>query len=319
MTAATTTQGKWSEHESLLLQQAYQMYHNGPDRRWANMSEWLISKRVFRCPTQIRHLWQKTQCPTLRTGRFDSDEDKRLVEAVTAQLREQKAVSWQVVADAVSCRSSKQCREHWINVLDPTLNRTAFTAEEDATLLSLTRGCKHIQWSTVAQHFDRRPAQWCRKRYLALTSSKRKSPTTLQVQGGNTATVTRRKRRRLSAESSNVDLGLGNLPVQPHDCSQPQKRQTASSYVYSPTCVEVIAVMIREAAPIAIATGLDRHTPRSRDTILIDAMLEGTASIVGGFLEDDDDLSSSSGCLSSEASISISDFDLDVFIAADLA
>jgi hypothetical protein len=81
--------------------------------------------------------------------------------------------------------------------------------------------------------------------------------------------------------------------------------------------VEVIAVMIREAAPIAIATGLERHTPRSRDDILIDAMLEGAASIVDGFLEDDDDLSSS-GCLSLEASISISDFDLDVFIAADL-
>jgi hypothetical protein len=36
------------------------------------------------------------------------------------------------------CRNALKCREKWVNVLDPTINRDEFTPEEDRLLLELT-------------------------------------------------------------------------------------------------------------------------------------------------------------------------------------
>lgn len=44
---------------------------------------------------------------------------------------------WGVVASYIANRSSKQCRERWHNQLDPTVNKNAWTADEEARLCEL--------------------------------------------------------------------------------------------------------------------------------------------------------------------------------------
>ena len=48
-------------------------------------------------------------------------------------------VKWSVVASNIPGRRGKQCRERWCNNLDPTLNHSRFTSEEDKTLYNLQK------------------------------------------------------------------------------------------------------------------------------------------------------------------------------------
>ena len=77
----------------------------------------------------------------------------------------------------MTCRDAMQCREKWINVLDPYLNRGEFTAEEDELLLKM---CDDINrnisletddtkyWSKIALQFPNRTDNQLYKRWLKL-------------------------------------------------------------------------------------------------------------------------------------------------------
>ena len=44
---------------------------------------------------------------------------------------------WRAIAEAVGTRNATRCRERWENHLNPEINKSDFTAEEDAYLLAL--------------------------------------------------------------------------------------------------------------------------------------------------------------------------------------
>jgi len=52
------------------------------------------------------------------------------------------------VAEAVDTRDRKDCRERWVYQLNPEINKSEFTAEEDAYLLALPQTGK---WWSVAR------------------------------------------------------------------------------------------------------------------------------------------------------------------------
>ena len=57
---------------------------------------------------------------------------------------------WGVVASYIVHRSSKQCRERWHNQLDPTVNKNAWTAEEEAKLCALHERHGNC-WATITR------------------------------------------------------------------------------------------------------------------------------------------------------------------------
>ena len=63
-------------------------------------------------------------------------EDDKLVEA-RRKLLASNDFTWVKVAEEVGTRSAARCRERWLNQLNPEINKSEFTAEEDAYLLAL--------------------------------------------------------------------------------------------------------------------------------------------------------------------------------------
>ena len=55
---------------------------------------------------------------------------------------EKYGTKWSAVAQMVPCRTSTQCRERWVNVLDTSINRNKWEKEEDERLISI---CKQYE------------------------------------------------------------------------------------------------------------------------------------------------------------------------------
>ncbi|CAI9773313.1 unnamed protein product [Fraxinus pennsylvanica] len=84
-------------------------------------------------------------------GHWRPHEDAKLKELV-AQFGPQ---NWNLIAEKLQGRSGKSCRLRWFNQLDPRINRSAFTDEEEEALLAAHRVYGN-KWSLIAKLFLRR-------------------------------------------------------------------------------------------------------------------------------------------------------------------
>ncbi|GJY37382.1 Myb domain protein 4r1 [Tanacetum coccineum] len=96
-------------------------------------------------------------------GRWDSDEDKRLKIAV----RLFGAKNWNKITKFVPGRTQVQCRERWVNCLDPSLKVDEWTEEEDMKLKAAVEEHNH-SWARVAACIPPRTDNQCRRRWMVL-------------------------------------------------------------------------------------------------------------------------------------------------------
>jgi hypothetical protein len=82
---------------------------------------------------QIFERWTKVLNPALHKGSWTRQEDEIIIRYV--QMNGCKA--WTKVAKMLPGRIGKQCRERWLNHLDPQISRDPWTAEEDQILVRL--------------------------------------------------------------------------------------------------------------------------------------------------------------------------------------
>ena len=75
-------------------------------------------------------------------------------------------------------RDENKCREKWLNYLDPTINFTRFTTDEDTFILTLATNHQQstaqtaIPWSQFAQYFPGRLDSQILVRYKQLIGKK---------------------------------------------------------------------------------------------------------------------------------------------------
>ncbi|GAV79112.1 Myb_DNA-binding domain-containing protein/Myb_DNA-bind_6 domain-containing protein, partial [Cephalotus follicularis] len=117
-----------------------------------------------RTGTQCANRWSKSLHPARqRVGRWTLDEDKRLKVAV--MLFGPK--SWRKIAQFVPGRTQVQCRERWVNALDPSLNFGEWTEDEDSRLIAAIQEHRHC-WSKVAACMPSRTDSQCLRRWKVL-------------------------------------------------------------------------------------------------------------------------------------------------------
>ncbi|XP_077243959.1 uncharacterized protein LOC143884331 isoform X2 [Tasmannia lanceolata] len=113
---------------------------------------------------QCSNRWRKTLHPSIkRVGRWSVDEDKHLKIAVTLFGPKQ----WMKIAQFVPGRAQVQCRERWLNALDPSLNLGQWTEEEDSKLKAAITEHGHC-WSKVAAFVPPRTDSQCRRRWKVI-------------------------------------------------------------------------------------------------------------------------------------------------------
>ncbi|KAG5229816.1 transcription factor [Salix suchowensis] len=148
---------EWTKEEDAQLRAAVETYG---ERDWQSVASTLEG----RAGTQCSNRWKKTLHPAIRrVGRWTLDEDKRLKVAV--KLFGPK--KWDKIAQFVPGRTQVQCRERWVNCLDPSMNRDEWTEEEDLRLKAAIEECGYC-WSKVAERLPQRTDNQCLRRWKAL-------------------------------------------------------------------------------------------------------------------------------------------------------
>ncbi len=67
-----------------------------------------------------------------------------------------RGTDWKAVSDAMGCRTTKQCRERWVNVLDPSIARDEWSTEEVHALFAAQAEVGN-KWAAIAARLPGRP------------------------------------------------------------------------------------------------------------------------------------------------------------------
>ncbi|KAL3649532.1 hypothetical protein CASFOL_005935 [Castilleja foliolosa] len=136
-----SSKSNWTEEEDAVLQEAVQRYGG---KSWKKVANCLPG----RTDTQCLHRWQKVLNPDLVKGPWNKEEDKLLVKLVTKQSG--KKMKWAEIATQLPGRMGKQCRERWHNHLNPEINKSAWTPEEEKILINAHYEYGN-KWSEIAK------------------------------------------------------------------------------------------------------------------------------------------------------------------------
>ncbi|OHT14698.1 hypothetical protein TRFO_14881 [Tritrichomonas foetus] len=127
----------WSPEEDELLSQ---LVSNTTD--WAEIS----SHFPGRTSKQVLAHWRKVADPTIVRGSWTNQEDQAIITWVASN----GANKWAALAEQLPGRIPKQCRERWINHLDPNIKKVPFTPEEDNIIIQQMKN-KGTKWAEIAR------------------------------------------------------------------------------------------------------------------------------------------------------------------------
>ncbi|CAI9261822.1 unnamed protein product [Lactuca saligna] len=154
---ASIIKNEWTPPEDEELRNAVAEYG---ETNW----QLVASTLEGRTGTQCSNRWKKSLNPMReRVGKWAPDEDKHLKIAVKLF----GAKNWNKIARFVPGRTQVQCRERWVNCLDPALNMNEWTPEEDLKLKNAISEHGYL-WSKVAACVPPRTDSQCLRRWKVL-------------------------------------------------------------------------------------------------------------------------------------------------------
>ncbi|CAD8179811.1 unnamed protein product [Paramecium pentaurelia] len=128
----------WSTKEDNLLKKGIRMC----GMNWMAIAEYVPNRN----PNQCAQRWKRLQGQRSRTNQFwKPEEDQQLLKLIS-----QFGKKWSKIAEMFKNRNSKQCRNRFINTLDPNLKQISFTQEEDQLIYEKYLECG-TRWSQIAK------------------------------------------------------------------------------------------------------------------------------------------------------------------------
>jgi hypothetical protein len=110
--------GKWTKSEDRLLARVVKQL--GP-RNWQQVAHILGDRTGSQCLQR----WTKALDPAIKRSRWAQEEDDVLKNAVEVY----GLGNWTKVQKHIPGRTDMQCRERWVNILDPGLNHSKLSNE----------------------------------------------------------------------------------------------------------------------------------------------------------------------------------------------
>ncbi|KAI8991550.1 hypothetical protein BDF20DRAFT_909320 [Mycotypha africana] len=147
----------WTPEEDNLLKLAVQLYGDKTEK-WSKIAACVPGRTNKNC----RKRWFHSLDPSLRKGTWTEEEDQLLREGVSKFPNQ-----WSKIAELLPGRTDDQCAKRWRESLDPTIDRSEWTAAEDQLLMEKFEEYGS-QWQKIAYFFDGRPGLHCRNRWRKL-------------------------------------------------------------------------------------------------------------------------------------------------------
>ncbi|SPJ76054.1 related to BAS1 - Myb-related transcription factor [Fusarium torulosum] len=169
----------------------------GSEGRWKDIAAGLEGRTAKDC----RKRWLHSLDPSLRKGRWTSQEDEILLSAY-ARL----GPLWNDIASLIPGRKDDQCSKRYNDILNPSAkNRLSdWTAEEDNLLRSGVATLGH-RWVAISSRIPGRPPLTCRNRWRTLS---RQSHNRQSKSQGTTPSS--------SSQVSPTDNGISPAPQNPN-------------------------------------------------------------------------------------------------------
>jgi hypothetical protein len=150
---------KWLPAEDQRLTSLVEVY----GKQWG-----LIASHMGnRSTSQISARWEKCLDPKLTKGPFTEDEDR----IITEYVEQNGPHNWPGLSEILVNRSPKQCRERWMNHLNPSLVSTPWSREEDFLIFDNVQriGAK---WSLLSKLLDGRTDNAIKNRWNSSISKR---------------------------------------------------------------------------------------------------------------------------------------------------
>jgi len=143
----------WTPEEDEFLVRLVNLY---PQQKWTEIAKSFPNKTV----PQVSGRWNKALKPDLIKGSWTKDEDEAIIRFI--EINGDK--DWSKLAQTLPGRIGKQCRERWINHLNPEIKKVGWTEEEDSKLIEY-HNMYGNQWAKIAKHFSGRTDNCVKNRW----------------------------------------------------------------------------------------------------------------------------------------------------------
>ncbi|KAJ2500020.1 hypothetical protein GGH96_003058 [Coemansia sp. RSA 1972] len=197
----------WTREEDRLLMVGVCAY--GPNTEsWPRIAVLVPGRTNKSC----RKRWFHSLDPSLHKGPWTAEEDDLLRQRVT-----QFPSQWSRVAEGIPGRTDDQCAKRWRESLDPEIDRSKWTPQEDQLLLKKYHELG-TQWQKIASSFKGRPGLHCRNRWRkihrVISQKDKKKGRTAKEFVEDLALVTESVNRRKTAQRSRPQ-GKGSVSTTP--------------------------------------------------------------------------------------------------------
>jgi hypothetical protein len=151
---------KWTPDEDTRLHDLVQETHP---------MNWKAAELVFPGKTsqQLFERWTKVLNPTLHKGSWTRQED----EVIIGYVQTHGCKAWTKLSKMLPGRIGKQCRERWLNHLDPQISRDPWTPEEDQALVALHEQYGN-SWAKIAAQMPSRSDNMIKNRWYSTLAKK---------------------------------------------------------------------------------------------------------------------------------------------------
>jgi hypothetical protein len=157
---------KWSKVEDDKLRLAVKSQGPGTGQRIASHNWTRIASHHMagtgRTGVQCLYRWKGVLQPDLVKGPWTAAEDLSLRTLWNKGVRK-----WSIIAQSLPGRIGKQCRERWVNHLDPSINKKSWTAAE-INLLQAAQAKMGNRWRDIAEMLPGRGANSVQNKYHSL-------------------------------------------------------------------------------------------------------------------------------------------------------
>eukprot|EP01113_Clastostelium_recurvatum_P049514 TRINITY_DN9185_c0_g1_i3.p1 TRINITY_DN9185_c0_g1~~TRINITY_DN9185_c0_g1_i3.p1 ORF type:complete len:959 (-),score=240.93 TRINITY_DN9185_c0_g1_i3:531-3407(-) len=233
----------WTQEDDDKLRDAVRKHG---EKNWQQVANHLEGRTGQQC----LHRWQKTLNPAIRRGRWSSAED----ELLKAAVKHYGPKSWIKICQHVPGRTDVQCRERWVNVLCPDVNKGAWTPEEDSKLDEVAARHPPGAWADVAAEMGSRTDNQCWRRWKYIHRGEQVEEYKKSVQKrkkGLPANFVGREKERSDITAADFDDTL-MAPVLEDAVRQPRRRRTTAIAAPIPTPIMPAPVPVPMTVPMTL-------------------------------------------------------------------